>query len=133
MRGPECRDWNYHVEVSGWDIWERFFVEEAYLDWNENGDKWVPLRSKIRLGSIVFIRLSQPLAVNNVFPVAYRVERIKAMEEGKTAITLLAPLRATGRDEAARAGEGTEAEGSSENQTIETIGRAMKIGAKGQV
>jgi hypothetical protein len=62
---------NYRVEVSGWDAKENFFVEKTTLEWKPDDKKSMLLRSDIRPGCIVFIRLLQPLATAASFPIAY--------------------------------------------------------------
>lgn len=66
----------YPVEVSGWDSGGSFFVEKTTLHWDEEGGKTVLLRSSLREGTIVFIRLSQPSTALNNFPIAYQAERV---------------------------------------------------------
>ena len=61
---------SYRVEVSGWDASENFFVEKTMLNWGRDEKKELQLRSAIREGSVVFVRLLQPLASGNNFPVA---------------------------------------------------------------
>jgi hypothetical protein len=71
---------NYHVEVSGWDAKENFFVEKTTLEWKPDDKKSMLLRSDIRAGCIVFIRLLQPLATAASFPIAY--EALTSAEKG---------------------------------------------------
>lgn len=67
---------SYRVEVSGWDASENFFVEKTMLNWGRDEKKELQLRSAIREGSVVFVRLLQPLASGNNFPVACQAQRI---------------------------------------------------------
>jgi hypothetical protein len=67
---------SYRVEVSGWDTSENFFVEKTMLDWGRDEKKEIHLRSALREGSVVFVRLLQPLASGNNFPIAYQAQRI---------------------------------------------------------
>jgi hypothetical protein len=67
---------SYRVEVSGWDASESFFVEKTMLDWGRDEKKEIHLRSVLREGSVVFVRLLHPLASGNSFPVAYQAQRI---------------------------------------------------------
>jgi hypothetical protein len=67
---------SYRVEISGWDISENFFVEKAALKWGADGAKEVCVNSSIRQGSIVFIRLLQPLASENNYPIAYQASNV---------------------------------------------------------
>lgn len=66
---------SYRVEVSGWDASENFFVEKTMLNWRNDARKQVSLRNSLREGSIVFIRLNQS-ATEQIFPIAYRAEKI---------------------------------------------------------
>ena len=58
---------SYRVEVSGWDSSENFFVEKTMLDWGHDEKKEVRLRSVLREGSVVFVRLLQSLASGTTF------------------------------------------------------------------
>ncbi|MFZ1972495.1 MAG: hypothetical protein WAU89_06595 [Candidatus Acidiferrales bacterium] len=69
---------SYRVEVSGWDDAESFFVEKTTLDWSETGGKTIGLRSPVRLESVLFVRLIQPLGGGTGFPVPYRAVKISA-------------------------------------------------------
>jgi len=80
---------SYRVEVSGWDSSENFFVEKTMLNWERDERKEIQLRSAIREGSVVFVRLLQPLASGNSFPIAYQAERIGPRnEEGRARVHL---------------------------------------------
>jgi hypothetical protein len=65
----------YFVEVSGWDDSEKFFVEKAPLDWDPEGGERISLRSKIREGVVVFVRLMQSVA-DVAYPMAYQATRV---------------------------------------------------------
>jgi len=81
---------SYRVEVSGWDASENFFVEKTMLNWGRDEKKEIQLRSSLREGSVVFVRLLQPLASGNNFPVAYQALRIGPRNaEGHSRIHLL--------------------------------------------
>ncbi len=67
---------SYRVEVSGWDDKENFFVEKTTLDWSEADGKSVRVRSSVRLESVVFVRLIQPLGGGTGFPVPYRAVKV---------------------------------------------------------
>jgi hypothetical protein len=71
MDFENCPQDNYHVEVSGWDAKESFFVEKTVLDWKSDDKKAILLRTPIRIGSILFVRLLQPIQNGASFPVAY--------------------------------------------------------------
>lgn len=80
---------SYRVEVSGWDASENFFVEKTMLNWGRDQKKEIQLRSALREGSVVFVRLLQPLASSNNFPVAYQPQRIGPRNtEGQSRIHL---------------------------------------------
>jgi hypothetical protein len=64
----------YQVEVSGWDSSQSFFVEKSGLEWNEETGKRVMLTRAVREGSILFVRLLQPIAQERSYPVAYVAE-----------------------------------------------------------
>lgn len=72
----ELEENSYRVEISGWDISENFFVEKAALKWNADGAKEVCVHSSVRQGSVVFIRLLQPLASENNYPIAYQASDV---------------------------------------------------------
>ena len=76
--GTTASSSSYRVEVSGWDDTENFFVEKTTLDWSEVGGKTIGLRSSVRLQSVLFVRLIQPLGVGTGFPVPYRAVKISA-------------------------------------------------------
>jgi hypothetical protein len=46
----------YSIEVSGWDVEARFFVERAELRWAEDGEKFISLRSIVHDGSLLYLR-----------------------------------------------------------------------------
>ncbi len=62
----------YRVEVSGWDAEERFFVEKSTLIWSEKTGKRVALQAVVQAGSVLFVRLTQPMGGGSGFPVPYR-------------------------------------------------------------
>jgi hypothetical protein len=72
MEIPVDQNSSYRVEVSGWDALENFFVEKTTLDWGLEEKKEISLRSPLREGSVVFVRLLQPLSNSNSFPIAYQ-------------------------------------------------------------
>jgi len=84
---------HYPVEVSGWDTAENFFVEKTMLHWDEAEGKTVLLRSPLREGSVVFLRLSQPTTMTNNFPIAYQTKRIDAPDKRGLARVFLVQLR----------------------------------------
>jgi hypothetical protein len=62
---------SYRVEISGWDLDEKFFVEMTDLEWSEE-KKSVHMRHSIRQGTVLFVRLLGNSAGSVVYPVAYR-------------------------------------------------------------
>lgn len=73
----------YRVEVSGWDSTHSFFVEKADLEWSESGEKLVVLRHELREGTILFVRLLQPISPDRSHPVPYTAESIRAANFAK--------------------------------------------------
>jgi hypothetical protein len=92
---------SYYVEVSGWDISEKFFVEKAPLDWDADGGERISLRSKIREGVVVFVRLIQSVA-DVAYPMAYQATQVgppDAQGLRRVAVVQLRPrLRPVGRE-----------------------------------
>ena len=79
----------YRVEVSGWDAHENFFVEKSMLVWTENAGKRLALKAGVRVGSVMFVRLIQPLGGGTSFPVAYRAVGIEvAGPDSRVLVTL---------------------------------------------
>jgi hypothetical protein len=72
---------SYRVEVSGWDAKQNFFVEKTVLNWKPEDRKAISLRSAIRVGTIVFVRLLQPASNGSNFPIAYQVLTSTAKDE----------------------------------------------------
>jgi hypothetical protein len=84
---------SYAVEVSGWDASEDFFVEKTDLAWTADGMKEISLHHTVREGSVVFVRLIQPVANADNCPIA--CQAVKVMEHAATgrAHILLSQLR----------------------------------------
>jgi hypothetical protein len=79
----------YRVEVSGWDSKENFFVEKALLEWEGEGKKEIALRNSLRDGCVVFVRLLQPTASGQNFPIAYQSKTIGDKDaNGRTRVGL---------------------------------------------
>lgn len=57
-----------------------FFVEKSELEWNEESGKEVLLSHAVADGTVVFLRLMQPISTGWSHPVAYEAQLI-----GKTA------------------------------------------------
>ena len=73
----------YNVEVSGWDNSPSFFVEKTELSWKEETGKFLTLSRLLCPGTMIFVRLLQPIAAERSFPVAYRAEAVATTPEGK--------------------------------------------------
>jgi len=67
---------SYRVEVSGWDNSPAFFVEKSDLEWAESGEKLVILHHALRQGTILFVRLLQPISPDRSHPVPYTAELV---------------------------------------------------------
>jgi hypothetical protein len=65
---------SYPVEASGWDIAQSFFVEKSELEWDAATGKYLTLTRSLSRGSIIFLRLLQPLSLDRSLPVAYRTQ-----------------------------------------------------------
>jgi hypothetical protein len=83
---------SYTVEVSGWDSSNNFFVERTTLDWDEDETKRVSVRSAVREGSVVFLRLLQPFGDGTSLPVACRAVKIAARSSDGRGIVHLVQL-----------------------------------------
>lgn len=75
MNPQDVEAGSHFVEVSGWDVSEKFFVEKAPLDWGRDGGERISLRSRVREGVVVFVRLIQPV-VDGTYPMAYQATRV---------------------------------------------------------
>jgi hypothetical protein len=88
MECPSQELSGYRVEVSGWDSSDRFFVEKTLFSW-VGEEKEISIRCALRQGSLVFVRLLQPLASHANIPVAYQVNRIGRQDaDGKSKVYL---------------------------------------------
>jgi hypothetical protein len=67
----------YPVEVSGWDRYENFFVEKTELHWSEPIGKHILLQREVPSGTVVFLRLLDPLGVQRASPVPYRMQHLE--------------------------------------------------------
>jgi len=104
-----CPANSYNVEISGWDAAENFFVERTALDWDEDETKQVMLRSALREGSVVFLRLLQPFGDGTSLPVACRAVKVHAKNAAGQGIVHLMQLHP--RPSAKGTAHGTEAVG----------------------
>lgn len=87
---------SYLVEVSGWGHLENFFVESSMMEWASEGKRKVNLGNTIRQGTIVLIRLCQPLWPDYNLPVAFQVKAIGSASEQKRAVFTLVQLHPRG-------------------------------------
>jgi len=79
----------YAVEVSGWDNNNDFFLEKTELHWSEQSEKHILLLRDIVSGSLVFLRLIDPINIDRVHPVPYRAEPFDVTEAGQHRVRLL--------------------------------------------
>lgn len=93
MEFQENLESSYRVEVSGWDARENFFVEKTLLEWSVAEKKEISLRAALRQGCVVFVRLLQPIAIGNNFPVAYQAVGVTAKDPSGNTRVRLAQLR----------------------------------------
>ncbi len=90
------------VEVSGWDANEDFFVEKTYFDSEGEGKKEITLRNLLREGCVLFLRVLDPLATGNNFPVPYQAVNIMGRDaDGRVRVGLerLRPRASRGQTE----------------------------------
>ena len=73
----------YSVEVSGWDNSPSFFVEKTELSWKEGSGKFLTLSRLLCPGTMIFVRLLQPITAERSVPVAYQAEAVATTSEGK--------------------------------------------------
>lgn len=92
MNGQAETENCYRVEVSGWDASENFFVEKTTLHWGDDGDKDICLRSTLREGCVVFVRVLQRFSNAEAIPVAYQVTRRSEPDDEGCTILRLAQL-----------------------------------------
>jgi hypothetical protein len=78
----------YRVEVSGWDKSRTFFVEKSELEWNEESGKHVTLSRPVPDGSVVFLRLIQPLSADRSQSVPYEIEFVSVTPAGQSQFRL---------------------------------------------
>ncbi|MGH9689021.1 MAG: hypothetical protein ACRD5K_18260 [Candidatus Acidiferrales bacterium] len=79
---------SYTVEVSGWDATETFFVENTDLTWTADGIKEIFLCRPVREGSVVFVRLMQPVTNSDNCPIACQALKVIEHAAGRVAIQL---------------------------------------------
>jgi len=84
MKIPAQDTSSYRVEVSGWDTFEKFFVEKTIVDWCPGEKREIRTCRTLREGSVVFVRLLQPFAKPGGFPIAYKALVVKKDAAGMT-------------------------------------------------
>jgi hypothetical protein len=90
---PASKPNGYRIEVSGWDANECFFVEKSLLEWRESAGKKLALKAQIRIGSVLFIRLVQPLGGGTTFPTPYRAVRFGDDPSGSGSVVNIEQLQ----------------------------------------
>jgi len=78
MASEETEESSRPVEISGWDLAENFFVEKTMLRRCDDGSRKVLLHTPLRVGALVFARLSDEQTADRTSPVTYQVARINA-------------------------------------------------------
>lgn len=88
MNSREARREGRIAEISGWDAEENFFVEKAFLQEDGDGNR-ADLRARLRVGSLVFVRMIEEHSMRRAVPVTYKVSSIglyaRNEEEGASA------------------------------------------------
>lgn len=90
---PQLESSSYRVEVSGWDLSENFFVEKTALNWAQNGEKQITLKSDLREGCVIFVRLLQSTAMVNNIPVAYQTTSVAPKDSNGRICVSMVQLR----------------------------------------
>jgi hypothetical protein len=80
---------SYPVEASGWDSDQTFFVEKSELRWDEPTGKHLTLSRCLCPGSLVFLRLLQPISLDRSLSVAYRAEHVEVTSDGQQKFRLI--------------------------------------------
>lgn len=93
---------NYRVEVSGWDLADNFFVEKTTLRWGANAHKEIVMRSEMREGSVVFVRLMQPTTARNG-SIPYQVVGVDEKNASGRATVFLSQMKAIPQKQSADA------------------------------
>lgn len=81
------------AEISGWDTDQNFFVEKALLSRVAEGNSKVALRTRLRLGSLVFVRVPDDASMDRPIPVTYQVATIDGKVKNGTHEIQLTRLR----------------------------------------
>lgn len=72
----------YAVEVSGWDRMAKFFVEKCDLEWGEEFEKRVALKTALGNNEVLLVRLLQPGEADRSHPVVYEAEFVGRTKSG---------------------------------------------------
>ncbi len=74
---------SYPVEASGWDSAQSFFVEKSELKWDEVTGKLLTLSRLLSPGSMIFLRLLQPISQDRSLSVAYQAQHVGVTRDGQ--------------------------------------------------
>jgi hypothetical protein len=74
---------SYPVEASGWDSARSFFVEKSELRWDEATGKHLTLSRLLCPGSMIFLRLLQPISQERSLSVAYQAQHVGVTADGQ--------------------------------------------------
>jgi hypothetical protein len=74
---------SYPVEASGWDSAQSFFVEKSELRWDEATGKHLTLSRCLCPGSLIFLRLLQPISQDRSLSVAYQAQHVGVTPDGQ--------------------------------------------------
>jgi hypothetical protein len=80
---------SHPVEVSGWDVNMRFFVELTDVNENEPGVKTVALHNRICSDALVFVRLLGAPAPDSGCPVAHQALSFRQAGNGISTVALI--------------------------------------------
>jgi hypothetical protein len=101
-------EFDYRVEVSGWDVAESFFVEKVILELTQTGERVVHLKHPLRTGLIVFLRLIESRIDFPALPVAYQVMEVVPGEKDGVNRVSLRKIRHERRDGSETATSGAD-------------------------
>ena len=80
---------SHPVEVSGWDVNMRFFVEHTNAEETAPGVKTVALQNRIGSDALVFVRLLGTAESHNGCPVAHQALSSRRAETGLSTVALV--------------------------------------------
>jgi hypothetical protein len=83
LTGQDHVTGSYAVEASGWDSTQSFFVERSELRWDEVIGKHLTLSRSLCPGSMIFLRLLQPISQGRALSVAYRAQHVGVTPDGQ--------------------------------------------------